>query len=85
MKRRGGFAKPILVALDFKRRRARSYIPKQLHPGFLHPEEARIGRKGEKMAAFGDEEGMAIIENFRLGKLRVEQRKSRSKSTPEAA
>ena len=60
--------RPTLVVLDFRISRAHRYVPKIT--GGFYREEARIGDEIGKptSAAWGGEEGLALVESFRVGK-----------------
>lgn len=62
--------KPTLLAFDFKACRVRRYFPKPTG-GFLTQEAILTKPEGDKWQT-GSEEGLAIMEAFRTGRLPVE-------------
>ena len=62
--------KPALLALDFQRGTARRYFPKPTG-GFLTQEAILTKPDGDKWQS-GSDEGRAILDAFRTGRLPVE-------------
>jgi hypothetical protein len=67
--------KPTLLAIDFRNLTVRRYWPK---PGDRHPvafitQTGQLQKRAEDPWKLGNYEGRAMLEDFRLGKLEVQQ------------
>ena len=62
--------KPALLALDFKNATARRYFPKPTG-GFL-TQQAILQKNTNESWQMGSEQGLAVLEAFRAGRLPVE-------------